>query len=117
MVATWDDDLDESDDESQYSEDEFSHEVRAFIALARGEPVISPSKCEEAYEGEEEIDEDGEDLQEAYNEMYHESVKLIKTNQELRKEVKELTEEINSWKLKLTQAQQNTSLEPAAEND
>lgn len=65
--------------------------MRAFVTLARGEPVISLNKCEEAYEGEEEINEDEEDLQEAYNEMYHESVKLIKTNQELRKEVKELT--------------------------
>lgn len=80
MVATWDNELDESDVESQYNEDEFSHEVRAFVPFAR-EPEISPSEYEEADEGEEEVDEGEEDLQEAYNEMYNESVKLIKTNQ------------------------------------
>lgn len=116
MAATWDDDLDEIDVESQYSEDELSHEVRAFMALARGEPEISPSKCEEVYEGEDEVDEDEEDLQEAYNEMYHESVKLIKTNQELKKEVKELTKEVNSLKMDLIQAQQNSFSELATDN-
>lgn len=44
MAATWDDDLDDSDDESQYSEDEFSYEVRTIIARAREESEISLSK-------------------------------------------------------------------------
>lgn len=64
--------------------------MRALVALAR-EPEISPRKYKEANEEEYEV-KDEEDLHETYNEMYNESVKLIKTNQELRKEVNELTE-------------------------
>lgn len=46
MIATCDDDLNEFEDKSQGSEDESSHEVKAFIAFTKGVPDVFQSDDE-----------------------------------------------------------------------
>lgn len=108
MTTTWDDDSDESDDESQCSEDEFLQKVRAFMVFTERVPEVSLSESEEEYDESEEQDDKGEeDLQDPYTELYNKSIQSAKTNKELKK-IQELIEKSNYQEQSLLQVQSSS---------
>lgn len=85
MAATWDDDSDESESKSQSSDDDITQIVKAFMAWST--PMTSLTNSVELENDSdskfEEVD-DG-DIQEAFDKIFLESVKLEKKNIKLKK--------------------------------
>ncbi len=105
MAATWDDDSDESESESQSSDDDMTQGVKAFMAWST--PMTSlTNSIESESDSESEFEEvDDGDIQEAFDKLFLESVKLEKENIKLKKENKELISKSISLEHSISQLQ------------
>lgn len=88
MAATWDDNSDELESESQLSDDDMSQGVKAFMAWST--PVASfTNSIESETDNEREFEEvDDGDIQKTFDKLFLKSVKLEKENIKLKKEIR-----------------------------
>lgn len=91
MATTWDNGSDESESESQSSDDDRIQGVKAFITWSTPMISLANSVELESYSESEFEEVDDGDIQEAFDKLFLESVKLEKENIKLKKENKELT--------------------------
>lgn len=80
MVATWDDNTDDSEEKSYSNEEEFSQSVVAFVVFT------NDTNDESSSESEDESKNDESELQEAFDKLFEENTSFEKLVTQLKKE-------------------------------
>lgn len=117
MVATWDEESETLEHESQSSEEAPSQDINAFMAFETS--MSSLLETSDLSEDEGEYEEEGEtyDAQEAFEDLFVQSVELEKKNKQLKKEIIELTEKLNSLENTISSLKQDSYLKTEKEKD